>query len=87
MKVEAVEWNPTQKRTQYNESATCKELKAMQVGECKRFEHGDIMCTHGTKEKHPNFTLINKICLLRKRGWQLECYHEAQYVAVIRRLA
>ena len=56
-------------------------LRSMKVGETKRINHSDIFC----EGKQCAFrSWLSK--LRKQRGWELESYHEQQYIIVVRRL-
>lgn len=67
-------------------SETLKEFKCIKVGECVRVEHDDLVCQIGTGVKQANCSLRMIIKRFRDQfDWDIEFYHENQYVAIVRR--
>ncbi len=75
--IEDAEWDDTRFRKQ---SVSVKALYGMKAGEVKRIFHNDIKCYPTT------CYLAQSIHRLNKKGWEIEYYHESQYVAVVRRI-
>jgi len=95
VKIETCEWNPTafKVRVGVKPSQSVKNLKAMQVGEVKRIIHPDLKCQikkynkgNGIKSSNRQCALQSAIYDLKKKGWELEQYHEKDHIMVIRRL-
>ena len=90
-KVETVEWNPP-KVIHSGLSKSTLALMNMKVGETKRIVHGELKCQIKSYEKNGK-TVSGRVCSLqptiyrlRKKGWELEYYHESDHIMVIRRL-
>ena len=87
MKVEDAVLVPHGKRGSPKESTVV--LRALKVGDVKRIEHPDVACAtvlYGTRIGQGSCSLAQEISRLRKKGWELDYYHEQQYVLVVRRV-
>ena len=94
-KVETVEWNPPPDRYIHNSKSTAA-LQNLKVGEVKRIVHPELKC--GTKaypatKREGSVESVGRVCSLqptiyklRKKGWELDHYHESDHVMVVRRL-
>jgi len=87
MKVKNAHWEPEKFKQRGNHpSASTTAIENLEVGDIKRIVHDDLQCNYCTKEKNIHHcSLVHKIHIMRKLGWQLEYYHEKQYVLVVRR--
>jgi hypothetical protein len=82
MIIEDAIWNPPNKERLRGRPLTdgTMALRNLKVGDVKRIEHYDVLCT-GT-----NCSLGYQVSRMRKQGWKLEYYHEKHHVMVVRRL-
>ena len=90
MRVEDAEWNPMAfrwKRAGRKASASRLALRDLQVGDVKRIFHDDLACTiaNPLTAGQRQCSLFREIRNLKKVGWELEYYHEAPQVLVVRR--
>ncbi len=90
-KTETVEWNPP-KVVHSGLSKSALAITNLQPGDSKRIVHGDLKCQikpytrNGKTISGRTCSLQPTIYKLRKKGWELEYYHEADHIMVIRRL-
>lgn len=90
-KIESYEWNPP-KLIHAGVSKSTQAIRGLKIGETKRIMHGDLMCKmkfYNTKGKvvHSRAcSLQTEITKMRKQGFELEHYHEADHILVIRRI-
>ena len=88
---ETVEWKPV-KVVHSGLSESAKVILSLKPGDVKRIVHGDLKCEIKTYPKGGRMmsaracSLQPTIYKMRKQGWKLEYYHEADHVMVIRRL-
>jgi len=83
MRVEDTEWQPLSRRGIISDSV--RELHKLRVGDVKRIVHDDVAC--GIVKVGHTCTLAQAIVRLRrKRGWELDYYHEGKGVLVVRRI-
>ena len=82
MKIEDAEWDDDVRKGR-NASKSVAALRLLVPGDIKRIVHDDLYCgySHGKA-----CTLSQEIGRLRRKGWHLEYYHEAEHVLVVRRL-
>ena len=84
MKIEEATWEP--KGHHGVTSNTARALTDMMPGEVKRIHHDDLMCHYSKRGTGTSCTISGILYQLRKQGWEIEYYHEAQYLAVVRRV-
>lgn len=87
-KVETCEWNPPPLYRTPNKKST-QAIKDMNVGDVKRIVHPEVKCSIKTFKSGDTIrscTLSSILTKQRKLGWEIEYYHEADHVAVVRRL-
>lgn len=79
--VENAKWEKKENSGGRKLSESVNALRQLQVGEVKRIIHDDIKCDR-------TCSLGAAICRLNnsRGGWELEYYHEAKHVLVVRRL-
>lgn len=84
MKIENAVWAPKRAGTGRNPSPSTTAVRALKVGDVKRITHEELHC----KLEHykANCSLGTAIINLRHQlGWELEYYHEAEHILVVRR--
>ena len=95
-KVEEYEWNPVKfaRHVGVGRSKSSQTIIDMKVGEIKKITHPDVICktrhytTNNKKQSRRSCSLLSVITKLRKeKHWQIEQYHEADHIIVVRRLA
>ena len=84
MKIDDAMWEPKGRRGAT--SNTARALTDMMPGEVKRIYHDDLTCHYGKRQADRRCTISGILHQLRKQGWEIEYYHEAQYIAVVRRV-
>ena len=86
MRVEDATWEPLRKPSRGSKpSESTLALRALQVGDVKRIVHDDVACNSRREGGDGNCGLRDPIRQLRLQGWEIEYYHEAPQVLVVRR--
>ena len=86
MRVEDAVWEPWRKPSRGSKpSESTLALRALQVGDVKRIVHDDVACNPRREGRDGHCSLSDSICRLRKQGWEIEYYHEAPHIMVVRR--
>jgi len=81
VKIEDTEWKPPRGKGRVV-SNSVRGLRGIKPGETKRIYHPDIVCNPSEKSCH----LQHELHKLRKtQGWEVESYHEAPHIMVVRR--
>ena len=85
-KVEECEWHPV-KIPHSRMSKSALALQGLKVGEVKRIVHPELICKVKTYSGNRGraCSLQPTIYKLRKGGWELDFYHEADHIIVVRR--
>ncbi len=82
MKTEAAEWSPHGGRAVLSDS--CRALRGMTEGQVLRLYHDDLHCTR-TGHSPAGYCGTNaELKRLRQRGWEIDAYHEAPHIMVVR---
>lgn len=92
-KVEKCEWHPNT-LIHNGLSKSAREIRNLQVGETKRIYHPDIKCNIKTgirkgQRKGHNYSHCNlqiEIYKMRRQGKEIQYYHEADHIIVVRRI-
>ena len=86
MRVEDAVWEPLRKPSRGNNpSESTLAVRTLQVGDVKRIVHDDVVCERAREGRGGRCSLSAAICRLRKQGWEIEYYHEAPHIMVVRR--
>jgi len=80
-----IEWNPDNASGKQKISGSLAMLLAMEPGQIRKIIHRDVACDVGCGGDG-HCTLASKVSYLRRQKWDIEYYHEEQYVAVFKRV-
>ena len=88
---EPCEWSPPiSSRPSHLVSKSILELRDLKAGETKKIVHPDVSChireVNGQTTTTRACSLLPQLTKLRKEGWIVEQYHEADHIIVVRRL-
>jgi hypothetical protein len=84
MRVTVAEWKPINIDNKGRKSSGCSlVLRNMDIGECKRIEHTEILCDF----RHGKCSLLQIAWSIKKKlGYKYQMYHESNNIAVVRRI-
>ncbi len=84
--MEDAKWNPRVRGTQGGKPSQCVELlRTVRPGEIKRIVHDDVQCLF-SQNGTCHCTLYQEVKRLRRCGWKIHQYHEADHLMVVKRL-
>jgi hypothetical protein len=78
---ETAVWNHLHRREEYD---SVEILKKTKPGMVLRINHPDVNC-HSDFAGNRTCGLKAELTRLRKQGWEIESYHEADHIIVVRR--
>ncbi|KKL91652.1 hypothetical protein LCGC14_1892610 [marine sediment metagenome] len=84
--IEDAEWKPPRhSRGGHPAAESTQSLRGVKVGETKRIRHPDVHCAFVSKGQG-SCSLYQQVKKLRVQGWEIQAYHEADHVLVVRRV-